>query len=233
MVDAGGVFIDAYEATNADYAAFLADAVDPALQPSVCAWNQSFQPVEDGDESTSCNVAYDFSPPEKPISCIDWCDAAGFCAWAGKRMCGRVGGGTVPESEADDPEKSEWFAACSANDTVALPYGNTWDPDACNTVGNGGNVLGVGLFPDCNGGYDGIFDMVGNAEEWENACELSAEPAADNCLLRGGAFWADNSTPDGDYATCAFSPDRRPDRSAYSHDWGFRCCSDRWSAEAP
>jgi formylglycine-generating enzyme len=229
MIDVGDFRIDPYEVTNADYQSFLADPFDPAGQPSVCAWNDAVAPHTDGDESTGCHVEYDFSPPEKPVTCVDWCDAAAFCHWAGKRMCGRKGGGTVIEEDADDPAKSEWYDACSAGGTLDLPYGNTWDDTTCNTLGNGGDVLGVGLFPDCEGGSPGLFDMVGNAEEWEDACDLSAEPNTDNCFLRGGAFWCDDVTPDSDCSKCAVTLNRKPDRDAFSHDWGFRCCSD----EAP
>ncbi|MBL8743487.1 MAG: SUMF1/EgtB/PvdO family nonheme iron enzyme, partial [Myxococcales bacterium] len=169
------------------------------------------------------------SPPEAPITCVDWCDAAAFCRWAGKRMCGRKGGGTVPEEEADDPTKSEWYAACSADGANDFPYGSTWDENACNTMGNGGDVLSVKVFPDCEGGFPDLFDMVGNVEEWEDGCDLSADSAKDNCFLRGGAFWCDNVTPGSDCSKCAVTLGRKPDRDWFSHDWGFRCCRD----EAP
>lgn len=224
VVDAGGFAIDAFETRRADYATFLADTYDPALQDPWCSWNTSFEPVDDA--SGGCFVPFDFSQGGYPMSCVDWCDAAAYCAWAGKRLCGRKGGGTVPVEDVNDPSKSEWYAACSANGTLAFPYGNTYEPGFCNTLGNGSDLVGAGWFIDCEGGVPGVFDMSGNVEEWENACDITGDPAGDNCLLRGGAFWADDVTPDRDYATCSSNVERRPDRSSASHDWGFRCCGD-------
>lgn len=225
VIDAGGFGIDAHEVTRGDYAVFLADEVDPSVQVPWCQWNVSFAPVI--DEAGGCEDPFDFSQGDFPMSCVDWCDAAAYCAWAGKRLCGRRGGGSsLGMAEVNDPAESQWYAACSAGGALTFPYGDTVDPAACNTFGNGANLVGAGWFTDCEGGYAGLFDMVGNVEEWEDACELTGDPAGDNCLLRGGAFWADDSTPDRDYAQCWSSFERRPDRSAASHDWGFRCCSD-------
>lgn len=223
MIDAGGFFIDAYEATRGDYATFLADTVDVASQSQVCAWNDSFDPLV--DEGASCPPVFDYSLTTFPMSCVDWCDAAAFCAWAGKRMCGRIDGGTVAIDDLNDSTKSEWYSACSLNGANEFPYGSTLDDNFCNTVGNASGVIAVGSFPDCEGGLPGLFDMVGNAEEWEDACDLSADPALDNCALRGGAFWATAEEPEP-FAKCSSNGARRPDRNAASHDWGFRCCKD-------
>lgn len=223
VIDAGGFGVDALEATRGDYQRFLADAVDPTTQAPWCQWNTSFQPDPAG---LGCPETYDFSQPGFPITCVDWCDAAAFCAWSGKRLCGRKGGGTVGGPEVNDPTKSEWFAACSADGTLDFPYGNTVQTNACNTLGNGAAVVGAGWFAQCEGGYPGLFDMVGNVEEWEDACEITGDSAGDNCQLRGGAFWADAATPTKDYARCSSNLERAPDRDAAAHDWGFRCCTD-------
>jgi len=218
VVDAGGFGVDALEATRGDYERFLADAVDPAGQSPQCQWNTSYEPIVDAD--AGCPDAYDFSQADYPISCIDWCDAAAFCAWAGKRMCGRKGGGTVGVPDVNDASVSEWYAACSAGGTLAFPYGDTYDAMACNTFGNASDLVGTGWFVDCEGGYPGVFDMVGNVEEWEAACDtFGATTAQDNCELRGGAFWSDGS----EYSRCG-TGNRGPDRGTASHDWGFRCC---------
>jgi formylglycine-generating enzyme required for sulfatase activity len=219
VIDAGGFGIDALEATRGDYLRFLSDAADVSLQSPQCQWNTTFEP----DPSAGCTDVADAMKAGFPITCVDWCDAAAFCAWAGKRLCGRRGGGTLGESGVNDPAASEWYAACSADGALAFPYGDSFVPETCNALGspNGGMFTGAGWYVGCEGGYPGLFDMVGNVEEWEDACTIGPDPAADNCFLRGGAFWSDETV-----AVCASNFERSPDRSATSDDWGFRCCKD-------
>lgn len=220
VVDAGGFGIDATEVPREAYALFLADAVDPATQSSRCTWNTSFLPRE--DITTFCEGPYDMSAGRLPITCVDWCDAAAYCTWAGKHLCGRIGGvATLAIDELDDPAESEWYRACSAGGTKLYPYSDTFDDNACNTIGNASDVRGVGDQLTCEGGFPGVFDMVGNAEEWEDSCDIGQDPAADNCYVRGGAFWGDQVE-----ATCLHGENRRPDRSTASNDWSFRCCSE-------
>ena len=35
-----------------------------------------------------------------PVVNVDWCDAASFCQWSGKRLCGRLGPGTLDSKQA-------------------------------------------------------------------------------------------------------------------------------------
>lgn len=227
MVDAGDFMIDAYEVTIGAYLAFLAVPVDPATQPAVCSWNASFHPHDATDAGNGDCSTFELVEPNRPIGCVDWCDANAYCEWRGKRLCGKRGGGTLMKVEADlnDPTKSEWFAACSSDGAEAFPYGDVEDVDACNTAGgvsSGGKTADVGYYDECVGGVPGLFDMVGNAEEWEGACDnFGASSTEHSCELRGGAFWADA----GDYALCE-SQTRSGDRGTASHDWTFRCCGD-------
>ena len=113
-------------------------------------------------------------------------------------------------------------SACSANGTRTFPYGDTYTAELCNEAGGGGEVF-VGSYPDCNGGFTGVLDMVGNVEEWEDACSISATPQGDDCQLRGGGFWSKHDEPGEEFAQCQ-SIGRTTDRESWSHDWGFRCC---------
>ena len=89
MVAVAGFFIDAHEATFAEYAAFvdaLSSKSPPAL-PARCAFKTDFMP------SACTDVAA--LPSQHPAACVDWCDAFAYCAFNGKRLCGKTGGGPV------------------------------------------------------------------------------------------------------------------------------------------
>ncbi len=73
-----------------------------------------------------------------PVHYVDWCDAAAYCVWAKKQLCGLVGGGTLPPGQSADPEKSAWYNACSAQGTKTYPYGAVpFDNGRCNSDGQG------------------------------------------------------------------------------------------------
>jgi formylglycine-generating enzyme required for sulfatase activity len=223
--------IDTTEVTWGQYAAFLkAKGGDTSGQPAECAWNDRYEPRTGDPKEVGGCAPLDYTHPtgyaEKPVECVDWCDALGYCTWAGKRLCGKVGGGTAPQNASTDPNVSEWYNACSQGGTTVYPYGNQISPDACNTdaATDAGCALDssascrkttpVGSLTSCRGTkppYDQIFDMVGNVMEWEDACQSS------KCLIRGEAY----QSPD---ARCA-SPGQTWMQSA-APGGGFRCCAD-------
>jgi formylglycine-generating enzyme required for sulfatase activity len=153
------------------------------------------------------------------VSNVDWCDAFAYCAFAGKRLCGKIGGGPVAADAAADPAQDEWFAACSHADDGqhAFPYGNVYDAATCNA--SSGARVAVGSFPGCVGGYPGLFDMAGNVWEWENRClrGAAADAATDPCGTRGGGFSSGTSS------TCANAQSDL--RSTALEKVGFRCCA--------
>src|SRR5262249_40663852 len=112
-------------------------------------------------------------PADRPVHAVDWCDAFAYCAWAGKRLCGRIAGGSVdPTFGTDLASESEWYNACSRGGQHAYPYGDTYDPRACNGLEYGagtGPQLPVGSLSSCTGGFAGLFDMSGNVSEWEDS----------------------------------------------------------------
>ncbi len=204
-VRVGSYCIDSTEVTNADYDEFLAaKADDTSGQPPECSWNTSFIRVFGG-------------PKDGPVQAVDWCDALAYCTWAGKRLCGRIGGGPTPLAVLSNAAASEWFRACSKDGTRPYPYGATRDASACNVSGGPGGPVPVRSFPGCEGGYPGLFDMSGNLWEWENACE--EVDGGSRCVLRGSSFGANNNGACGTVATI------RRDRGSAS-DVTIRCCSD-------
>jgi formylglycine-generating enzyme required for sulfatase activity len=216
-IDGGAVSfcIDATEVTRGEYARFLSTlgAAPPAQSPR-CAWNASFIPTR----------SWPPQPFEEalPVVGVDWCDAYAFCAWAGKRLCGALGGGPVATSDSLDPSRSQWMYACTAAGTRKYAYGDTYDPTRCNTAGTG--VVDAGSLPACVGGYPGIFDMSGNVEEWEDSCDLGDAGENDTCRLHGGSF--NDGTFPANYACAVFNIDAFAERrSTTSIDLGLRCCS--------
>src|SRR5439155_10410827 len=137
------------------------------------------------------------------------------CAWAGKRLCGRIGGGALAVGPPEhDATQSQWFDACSMGGTLPYPYGDTFDANACS-----GPLGTVGARARCVGGYAGIYDMSGSVWEWNDACD-SAKPDS-FCHAYGGAF---DST--AEELACGAAP--RPwTRNAGAVNIGIRCCLDR------
>lgn len=147
--------------------------------------------------------------------------AAAACAAAGKRLC----------------TLDEWMRACGGPDGTVYPYGDTYDPDACNTSrathpvddywgddpdrwdSEHMNDPGINQQEDTvdpsgsNPGCvtpEGIYDLHGNLHEWID------DPAG---TFKGG-FYADASLNGVgcSYTTTAHSVDY------HDYSTGFRCC---------
>ncbi|MBL8741774.1 MAG: SUMF1/EgtB/PvdO family nonheme iron enzyme, partial [Myxococcales bacterium] len=161
---------------------------------------------------------------DRAVVCVDWCDAFAYCQWTGGRLCGEIGGGLLDISDenllaSNDPSRSEWFRACSANGTQEYPYPGPYDDTLCNDNNTG--VDPADDHPGC--GVGGLINMSGNVGEWENACTTKNTPNAlfDNCVRRGGAYFSP-----ADKLTCALSGDDPTGTlpGTPSDNTGFRCC---------
>jgi formylglycine-generating enzyme required for sulfatase activity len=233
-VDQGGLHfsIDPTEVTNAAYAAWLAEKPDPtATKDPRCAWNTSFRPgALDPPCAAELDPTCDFDidaeaaeHPNQPVHCVDWCDALSYCEAHGERLCaGESGAPIVIQGEPDFAvPSSEWYVACAGPMLQQYPYGPTLEPDACNDgFGGEGEITDVGT-PTCVGGFPGLFDMVGNVDEWVDACyDMTADG---NCVRAGGAYYTDgtsgNPLPACDGVT-TFG------RRCQNNTTGFRCCAD-------
>jgi len=208
MTRADTFCIDTTEVTNGQYKQFLlAKNGDTTGQPSYCAWNTTYalkcsEPVPDDNA---------------PVVCVNWCDARAYCAFAGKRLCGRVGGGAGNVGELTNASNDQWYRACSLAGTQTYPYGSTYEP-VCNDLGHGtGAPVPVGSLAACVGGYPGLFDMSGNVVEWVDVCTATTG-AMDNCYIRGSAF-----DDDGAGSPCTAASTQL--RNSADDTKGFRCCS--------
>jgi formylglycine-generating enzyme len=186
-----GFCIDSTEVTNAQYDEFLAatDGGDPVA-------------LADAGIAAACQSKARFNrafgatgPADHPTMYVDWCDAVAYCAWAGKQLCSR---------------ETEWHHVCTRGGTRQWPYGTSADAGECHVVqpstAEAGSSLG------CEGGYAGVFDMVGNASEWVDDC------TGDDCAAVGG-----------DYTTAGASCDTAfvLPRNLQAAGYGFRCCRRR------
>jgi sulfatase modifying factor 1 len=217
--------IDSSEVTNAHYAAFLAatgNGSQTSGQPTACSWNSTYLPGTDGSP-----WPYAAGKGNRPVVNVDWCDARAYCKWAGKRLCGKIGGGSLTGwMAAVDPPTSQWANACTRSWQRVYPYGDTFKSSSCNVNAPNENaqyIADVKSYSQCEGGYTGLFDMSGNVEEWVDACDKNTG-SGDGCASAGASTWLDGLTPAE--ITCADSLYPTP-RSTKWVMLGFRCCADQ------
>ena len=134
----------------------------------------------------------------------------------GKRLCGKIGGGPVEPKSNTDPAQSEWHFACTKNGALPYPYGPVPSNFACVGLDNSNFLVqqAAGSVTSCQGGYSGLYDMSGNASEWEDSCNVSNE-----CYARGGHYL---SKP----AELACAAQAKFTRMSREQSRGFRCCAD-------
>jgi len=212
--------VDATEVTRAAYQAWLDTAPTGAGRPPECVDNASFVPTCLWPPGTAADY---------PVVCVDWCDAQAYCADTGRRLCGRIGGGPTPFSGSSyqDASISQWYRACTSNGTfptppgtASYPYGDTYGATTCNGASRLGDSAPVASFPDCRSpvpGYDDVYDLSGNAWEWEDSCE-AATGMSDMCRMRGGGWGSVRAD-----LTCQV--DGQLPRSSTAGELGFRCCT--------
>ena len=181
-----GYCIDSTEVTQGQYETWLNTNPPTSNQISVCSWNTSFTPNGTWPPSSATL--------NNPVVNVHWCDAYAYCAGMGKRLCGKIGGGSNGFGDYAKAALSQWYAACTSNGTYAstgYPYGNTYQSTYCNGQdASKGGMVAVGTMTQCQStvsGYTGVYDLSGNAWEWEDSCSGAVGPN-DYCLLRGGAF---------------------------------------------
>ena len=145
---------------------------------------------------------------------LSWYQARNACQAAGKRLCSErewvaVCQGAPP---VDDDSDGAW-----ADDIIegsTYPYGDRYLEGTCYTGHNREGSLPVytGSMPACRSA-DGVYDLVGNMEEWVGLDE-------DHAVLLGGAF-----DTKADKGRCYRRDDTfGPGYIQLRH--GFRCCRD-------
>jgi formylglycine-generating enzyme required for sulfatase activity len=201
--------IDSTEVTEAHYAVFLGQvATKPGSEHPQCKGNTSYllNDPHSGDDPLcgGHNNPRGADPKSNlPVQCIDWCDAYAYCAWAGKRLCGKIGGGAGsagPDGWANkDPAVSQWYYVCSQGGKTKYPYGDAYDPKACegldatklpaDSATQQAPITEVGAWPGCKGSappFSGVFDMSGSVVEFTDECMWWGNQFG--CSIRGGSF---------------------------------------------
>lgn len=156
------------------------------------------------DEGEACNWGVP-GRERHPVNCVDWSQAAAFCAWRGARL----------------PTEWEWEKAARGTEGAMNPWGD--DPADCsravidegtgNACGLGDTTFEVGSKPAGASPY-GAVDLIGNVWEWTSGA-LEATSAR---VVRGGAYYSERP-----YARASlglrFKPTGRADFV------GFRCAA--------
>ena len=138
-------YMDEYEVTNAEYAAFL---------------NAKGKHTESGKtwlDIGSAHVRIEYVAgvyrvkagyENHPVTFVSWYGAMAYAAWAGKRL----------------PTEAEWEKAARGNLAgLTYPWGNTIDSSKANYNRHIGDTTAVGEYT--ANGY-GLYDMAGNVWEW-------------------------------------------------------------------
>lgn len=219
MVKVDEYCIDSTEVTNEQFDQFLTATADAGTPPAPCDW------------ATGALYSYRYYTPwiagfeKRPAANMNWCGAAEYCRWAKKRLCGKRGGGGnlgASSNDAKDATKSEWFNACSKGGTQGFPYGATYSATACNSgTGVAANVSTYGM---CMGGYPGLYDMVGNVIEWQDACETNGNAVDQNCIWQGGSSDYQFNT-ESERRCNQIDVSNSTERGDRWYDVGFRCCA--------
>jgi formylglycine-generating enzyme required for sulfatase activity len=195
-----GLAIDATEVTRGQYEAWLKTEPPTSEQAEICAPNDSFAP--DAKCIIAPSVCQGEDCAQHPQPCIDFCDAAAYCDALGRRLC----------------TASEWTSACSADGAYPLGHEAGLGMGTCNDYSvYGTTTVPVASKPGCQppvgSGFAGVYDMIGNVEEWADDCFNE-----DVCRPRGLSFGIGAAAPSCGQSTYA-------DRAMFRDNLGFRCCS--------
>ena len=145
LADGLSYCIDTTEVTQGQYFAFMKtfetdvgvyseDALKLAAAslPEGCPERLRLKPEKySAPPCDSTPEAFDFEGkhPEYPVTCVTWCTAYAYCAWAGKRLCGRIGGGALEKPDLSDAKAGQWYGCRSETDVGFLNFlGTLWVP---------------------------------------------------------------------------------------------------------
>ncbi len=217
--------IGKYEVTNEEYACFIrGGGYEKREWWSEAGWRAREQRRWTAPRRWNDR---DYQAPGKeryPVAAVSWYEAEAYCAWL------RIQTGKPYRL----PTEREWEKAARGVQGRVFPWGNAWDPEACNWFGYTGydapegylpdpytRVSPVGAFPKGVSPW-GCQDMAGNVLEWcQDVWTADNAPAFQGPyrVFRGGSFF--NNQPR--HLRCAWRGGTYPDTGhVYWGDTGFR-----------
>jgi len=196
--------IDRHEVTQGEYSLYV-NALNPGARPAALPRGWSL-----GEDA---QAVFDQALRDHPVIFVDWSQAAGYAAWAGKRL----------------PTEDEWEAAAAGTQGFVYPWGNDWRTGMANGEGDAGGTLPVESFPQARSPA-GCVDLSGNAWEWtatlEDGTNIKTLPdGLFNAIIRGGGWDSRREELTTRYRRGALAHDTfAPAR--YKVPIGFRCVKD-------
>jgi formylglycine-generating enzyme len=169
--------VDRTLVTQSQYQEFVnAAGSDLSLLPQKCEFQHTYQVIEapgDDNHIYGCPKGlYDpAARPNHPMQCLTWCSAYAYCSWAGKRLCGKIGGGPLVDVEKNtaNAQENQWYNACSQGGSTTFAYGNVYNV-ACSVKGN----VAVGdespLCAASSPAFSALQGMSSGVGEWQDAC---------------------------------------------------------------
>lgn len=190
-------WMDETEVTRAQYKVFLDTGPSDTANVAPCTGNNpSFSPP-----------TIDLSAAELPIAEVDWCDAAAYCNWANKKLCGtyEAGGQTWPS----------YRTTCTDGDNAEFAFDTLTQAGTC----NGGGAAAPVAVKSKSGCVTPtlVYDLVGNVKEWTAECD--GPEMTKQCAARGGSY-----ASTGDKWGC--TAETSVGRTSQSPEIGFRCCAE-------
>lgn len=149
-----GFYMDRYEVTNADYRRFLDET--------------GYQPEDRRNFLRHWQGGFPERLADHPVTWVSLEDARAYATWAGKRL----------------PTDIEWQWAAQGVDGRAWPWGDDYDPRACNADSPG--TTPVSAYP-ANTSPFGVGDLVGNVWEWIDV--ICTDGWHRWCFIRGGSYY--------------------------------------------
>ena len=153
-------YIDKYKVTNEEYCQFLNDGNEGYWTP----WNLRIGRAVEG-KNRGKFVPADQSLARHPVVLVNWYQARGYAAWAGKRL----------------PTEAEWEYAAAGTEGRLYPWGNDPpDETRADFPIQHHHTVPVDWYPD-SATPEGVFQMAGNSAEWcadyfDNASYQKAPP---------------------------------------------------------